>query len=300
VVCFYEGPFYPRNVWSFSKKSGRSRMTESLPADLDPRQLIRPELVRFQSFDERTITGYLYMPPDRDADRPASLIVHPHGGPTSQWKNGWHPFVQFLAQQGYAVFAPNVRGSSGFGLEFENLNDRDWGKGDLEDLIIGTRELMARPEIRSDRTGIWGVSYGGFLTLAAIGKYPDFFDCAIESVGMPDLEKLYRETNTEGRSYLDRELGTLRGNLALYRELSPIRNVEKIETPLLTFHGEDYPLVPLSTKLPFLRALNKPGYPLQHFMFKGDTGRATYRFDLYPGPSRAYMEKILEFIQIYL
>jgi dipeptidyl aminopeptidase/acylaminoacyl peptidase len=275
-------------------------MTENLPTDLDVRQLIRPELVRFQSFDERTITGYLYMPPEAGAASPASLIVHPHGGPTSQWKNGWHPFVQFLAQQGYAVFAPNVRGSSGFGLEFENLNDKDWGKGDLEDLIIGTRELMARPEIRSDRVGIWGVSYGGFLTLAAIGKYPDFFVCAIEAVGMPDLERLYRETNTEGRSYLDRELGTLRGNLSLYRELSPIRNVEKIKVPLLSFHGEDYPLVPLSTKLPLLRALNKPGYPLMHFVFRGDTARATYRFDLYPGSSRSYMDKILEYIQIYL
>jgi dipeptidyl aminopeptidase/acylaminoacyl peptidase len=300
LVCFYEGPAYPKNIWAFGKQGGRSRMTENLPTDLDVRQLIRPELVRYQSFDERTITGYLYLPPESGTEKPAPLIVHPHGGPTSQWKNGWHPFVQFLAQQGYAVFAPNVRGSTGFGLEFENLNDKDWGKGDLEDLIIGTRELMARPEIRSDRAGIWGVSYGGFLTLAAIGTYPDFFTCAIEAVGMPDLEKLYRETNTEGQSYLDRELGPLRGNLTLYRELSPVKNVGRIKIPLLSFHGEDYPLVPLSTKVPFLRELQKPGFHLMELIFKGDTARATYRFDLYPGPSRAYMEKILEYIGIYL
>jgi dipeptidyl aminopeptidase/acylaminoacyl peptidase len=300
VVCFYEGPIYPNNIWAFHTQGGRGRMTENLPTDLDVRQLIHPELVRYTSFDDRTITGYLYLPPEAGADKPAPLIVHPHGGPTSQWKNGWHPFVQFLAQQGYAVFAPNVRGSSGFGLEFENLNDKEWGKGDLEDLIIGARELMGRPEIRSDRVGIWGVSYGGFLTLAAIGKYPDFFTCAVEAVGMPDLERLYRETNTEGRTYLERELGPLRGNLTLYRELSPVRNVDRIRIPLLSFHGEDYPLVPLSTKVPFLRALQKPGSHLTELIFKGDTARATYRFDVYPGSSRGYMEKILEYIRIYL
>jgi dipeptidyl aminopeptidase/acylaminoacyl peptidase len=268
---------------------------------VDPRQLIRPELVRFPSFDDRTITGFLYLPPEANANAPAPLIVHPHGGPTSQWRNGWHPFVQHLAQQGFAVFAPNVRGSSGFGLEFENLNDRDWGRGDLEDLVRGTRHLAERPEIREDRIAIWGVSYGGFLTLAAIGRHPDLFVCAVEAVGMPDLEKLYRETNQEGRSYLDREIGPLRGNLSLYRELSPIRNVEKIKTPLLTFHGEDYPLVPyVTTKVPFMKALDRPDYQLMGYVFKGDHGRATYRYQQYPGSSRFYLEKILEFLFIYL
>ena len=301
VVSFYEGPVYPRDVWFFNKGGGRSRLSETLPPEVDPRQMIRPELVRFQSFDDRTITGFLYVPLDASPENPASLIVRPHGGPTSQWRNGWHPFEQLLAQQGIAVFAPNVRGSSGFGLEFENLNDRDWGRGDLEDLVAGTRTVVARPEIRSDRIAIWGVSYGGFLTLAAIGRYPDLFVCAVEAVGMPDLEKLYRETNQVGRNYLEREIGPLRGNLSLYRELSPVRNVEKIKTPLVTFHGQDYPLVPYTTtKLPFLRALNRPNYPLMEYLIKGDHVQATYRYALYPGSTRFYLEKILEFLLVYL
>ncbi len=301
VVSFYEGSVYPRDVWFYKKNGGRNRLSETLPPEVDPRQMIRPELVRFQSFDDRTITGFLYVPLDASPENPASLIVRPHGGPTSQWRNGWHPFAQLLAQQGIAVFAPNVRGSSGFGLEFENLNDRDWGRGDLEDLVAGTRTVTARPEIRDDRIAIWGVSYGGFLTLAAIGSYPGLFVCALEAVGMPDLEKLYRETNREGRSYLEREIGPLRGNLRLYRELSPVRNVEKIKTPLVTFHGQDYPLVPYATtKLPFLTALRRPNYPLMEYLFKGDHGRATYHYALYPGSTQAYWEKILEFLLVYL
>ena len=94
------------------------------------------------------------------------------------------------------------------------------------------------PKFRDERPGIWGVSYGGFLTLAAIVRYPEFFACAVEAVGMPDLEKLYTETTDEGRAYLDREINPLRGNLSLYRELSPVAEVGRVRTPLLSFHGE--------------------------------------------------------------
>jgi dipeptidyl aminopeptidase/acylaminoacyl peptidase len=262
--------------------------------------MVRPELVRYSSWDGQTITGYLYLPMAASADRPVPLVAHPHGGPTSQWLNGWHPFVQRLVQQGFAIFAPNVRGSSGFGVEFENLNDGDWGGGDLKDLVAGVQELTERPEILDGQVGIWGVSYGGFLTLAALGRYPDLFACAVEAVGMPDLEKLYRETNPEGLTYLEREIGPLRGHLELYRNLSPVRLVDDMKTPLLTFHGEDYPLVPYSTKVEFLRSLHGRQVPIQEFVFKGDQGRGVYRFDLYPAVGVFYMEKILEFFGLHL
>ncbi len=99
--------------------------------------MVRPELVRFASFDAREITGYLYVPEGATPEKPAPLLVTPHGGPTSQWQNSWHPFVQLLVQRGYAVFAPNVRGSSGFGRAFEDLNDRDWGRGDSRTSFSG-------------------------------------------------------------------------------------------------------------------------------------------------------------------
>ena len=195
VLSLFEAWNYPRDVWAYSIEGGRERVSDTLPPDLDVRRMARPEILRYESFDKQVITGYLYLPEDASAEAPVPVLVRPHGGPTSQWKNGWHPFAQLLTQRGYAVFAPNVRGSSGFGVEFENLNDGDWGGGDLDDLVTGTRIVMDRPEIRDDRAGLWGVSYGGFLTLAAVTRYPDFFVCAIEAVGMPDLEALYRKTN---------------------------------------------------------------------------------------------------------
>ncbi len=301
VLALFEAWNYPRDIWAYLVEGGRERVSDTLPPDLDVRRMARPELVRFRSFDGREITSYFYLPEEASAESPVPLLVRPHGGPTSQWANGWHPFAQLLVQRGYAVFAPNVRGSSGFGVEFERLNDRDWGRGDLQDLIVGTRLVRDRPEIGSDRAGIWGVSYGGFLTLAAIARHPDLFACAIEAVGMPDLELLYRETNAEGRSYLEREIGPLAGNLELYRSLSPSHLVDQIQTPLLTFHGEDYPLVPYSAKQPFTNALrNRPKYPLVELMFKRSEARATYRHDLHPEAAWAYVEKILEFLEIYL
>jgi dipeptidyl aminopeptidase/acylaminoacyl peptidase len=301
VLALFEAWNYSRDVWSYLLDGGRERVSDTLPVDLDVRKMVRPELVEFKSFDARVITGYLYLPEQASASTPARLLVQPHGGPTSQWLNGWHPFTQFLVQKGYAVFAPNVRGSTGFGVAFENLNDRDWGRGDLEDLVTGARQVLARPEVADERVGIWGVSYGGFLTLAAITRYPDFFSCAIEAVGMPDLESLYRETNDDGRTYLEREIGTLRGNLQLYRDLSPLKEAARARTPLLSFHGEIYPLVPHSTKTAFFDALRKrPDYPLQEYVFRGEEARATYRHDLHPEAAWAYVEKILEFLELYL
>lgn len=301
VLSLFEAWNYSRDVWVYPLEGGRERASDTLPPDLDVRKMARPELLRFPSFDSREITGYLYVPEIATADKPVPLLVTPHGGPTSQWQNSWHPFVQLLVQRGYAVFAPNVRGSSGSGREFEDLNDGDWGRGDLEDLVTGAKRVMERPEIRDDRTAIWGVSYGGFLTLAAITRYPDFFACAIEALGMPDLESLYRETTEEGRAYLEREIGPLRGNLTLYRELSPVSSVGRVRTPLLSFHGEIYPLVPYSTKKSFFDALRqRPDYRLQEYIFKGEEARATYRHDLHPEAAWAYVEKILEFLEIYL
>ena len=147
VLSLFEAWNYSRDVWAYSLDGGRERASDTLPPELDVRKMVRPELVRFASFDAREITGYLYVPEGATAEKPAPLLVTPHGGPTSQWQNSWHPFVQLLVQRGYAVFAPNVRGSSGFGRAFEDLNDRDWGRGDLEDLIIGTKHVLARPEI---------------------------------------------------------------------------------------------------------------------------------------------------------
>ena len=298
LAALFSGPVYSPDVWLYEKTGGRTRVSNSLPLDLDVRKMVRPELVHYTSWDDRTISGYLYLPTTASPEEPAPLVVHAHA--SSQWRNGWHPFVQFLAQQGFAVFVPNLRGSSGFGREFESLNDGDWGGGDLKDLVAGVEELTGRPEIRDSGVGLWGVGYGAFLTLAALGQHPDRFVCAVEAMGMPDLEMLYRETNQEGITYLEREIGPLRGHLELYRKLSPIRLADEMKAPLLSFHGEDYPVVPYTTKVAWLKSLYSRSYPLKEFIFKGEHGEAVFQLDRYPVAATFYMEKILEFFTLYL
>ena len=298
LAALFSGPVYSPDVWLFEKGGGRRRLSNSLPVELDFRKMARPELVHYTSWDDRTISGYLYLPTTASPEEPAPLVVHAHSG--SQWRNGWHPFVQFLAQQGFAVFVPNLRGSSGFGREFERLNDGDWGGGDLKDLVAGVEELTGRPEIRDSGVGLWGVGYGAFLTLAALGQHPDRFACAVEAMGMPDLVMLYRETNQEGITYLEREIGPLRGHLELYRKLSPIRLVDEMKAPLLTFHGEDYPVVPYTTKVAWLKSLHSRSYPLHEFVFKGRQGEGVFQLDRYPAVAVFYMDKILEFFTLYL
>jgi dipeptidyl aminopeptidase/acylaminoacyl peptidase len=298
LAALFSGSVYSPDVWLYERAGGRTRLSNSLPLAIDVRKMARPELVHYASRDGRTISGYLYSPLAASPEKPVPLILHAHGA--SQWTNGWHPFVQFLAQQGFAVFVPNLRGSSGFGREFQDLNDGDWGGGDLEDLVAGVAAITARPEIRDSGVGIWGVGYGAFLTLAALGQHPDLFACGVEAMGMPDLESMYLETNAEGIAYLERELGPLRGHLELYRELSPIRFVESMKAPLLSFHSEDYPLVPYSTKVGWLKELYSREYPLEEFVFKEDQGEAVFHLDRFPNAALFYMEKILEFFELYL
>jgi dipeptidyl aminopeptidase/acylaminoacyl peptidase len=298
LAALFSGSVYSPDVWLYDRAGGRTRLSNSLPRALDVRKMARPELVHYASRDGRTISGYLYSPLAASAEEPVPLVLHAHGSP--QWTNGWHPFVQFLAQQGFAVFAPNLRGSSGFGREFQDANDGDWGGSDLEDLVAGVEAMTARPEIRDSGVGIWGVGYGAFLTLAALGQHPDLFACGVEAMGMPDLESIYLETSTEGIAYLERELGPLRGHQDLYRELSPIRLVDAMKAPLLSFHSEEYPLVPYSTKVGWLKALYSRDYPIQEFVFKENQGEAVFHLDRQPNAALFYMEKILEFFQLHL
>src|SRR5260370_42585704 len=128
------------------------------------------------------------MIPDRccrtRGDERAPAIGHVHGGPTGQTMNGWNVQVQFFVSRGYAVLAPNIRGSSGYGKEYRDANLRDWGGKDLKDLVAGHRWLAESSVVDPTRIGVTGGSYGGFMTLIAMTKSPDVWAAGASVVGM--------------------------------------------------------------------------------------------------------------------
>ena len=219
LFSLHEAPAFPRDVWSFPVTGGRERITDTLFADIDVRRFSRPEGIELER-DGATVRAFLYRPASPPEGAPAPLLVHVRGRAGDAWRNGFDPIVQLLTAQGYAVLAPNVRGTGGRGAAFAALNDGDWGGADLEDLVALTRAARDLPGISPDGACVFGTGYGGFLALGALARHPDLFACGVEAMGFADPRTLNRTLDPGRRAFVEGELGPVRGNLENYRRLS--------------------------------------------------------------------------------
>ena len=300
LFALHEAPAFPRDVWSWPATGGRERITDTLFADIDVRRFSRPERIELER-DGVPVGAFLYRPAAPPEGVPAPLLVHVRGRAGDTWRNGFDPIVQLLTAQGYAVLAPNVRGTDGRGAAFAALNDGDWGGADLDDLVALTRAAEELPDVSPDGPCIFGTGYGGFLALAALARHPDLFACGVEAMGFADPRTLVRTLDPERRAFVEGELGPVRGNLQNYRRLSLNGEAAAIRAPLLSFHGEEVPEAPFAAKLDFLAELrSRADYPLVELTFRGDTGRAVFRWETDRGANYAFFQKVLEFLSIHL
>lgn len=213
---------------------------------------------RYASHNNLEIEGFLALPSNRQ-NTPPPVVIYPHGGPTSVFLRGWHPFLNWLALNGFAIFAPNFRGSTGYGKAFEQANDYDWGGGDLQDVVLAVDYLGKKGLVNSNRAAIFGGSYGGYLTLLALAKYPSIFRCGIDLYGVSNRYSSWLTTDRLGRFNMEKEMGHMATRREAYHEASPIHLVNSITAPLLILHGEDDPRVPVSQSDELTDALKKVG-----------------------------------------
>ncbi|HEX5506588.1 MAG TPA: S9 family peptidase [Thermomicrobiales bacterium] len=225
------------------------RLTDSLAAaggTVDPDWLVQPEVVRWRSADGTAVPGLLYRPRALAANGgPPPAIVYVHGGPTGQTTNMWNPTIQYYVNHGYAVLAPNVRGSTGYGRDYRDANLKDWGGGDLADLVAGAEYLAAEGLADRHSIGVTGGSYGGYMTLIAMTKAPRVWAAGVSVVGIANLRTLYERTRDDLQYYLVQQIGTPEDNSQLYDDRSAINFVHQVEAPLLILQGETDPRVPL-------------------------------------------------------
>lgn len=184
IAYFFASPTAPQDVWMVDVATGeRRQLTDSMPVGALAARLTRPEKIQYTSFDGLAINAYLYRPASSSQrlsslQSPASAIpgiLLIHGGPTMQWSDAYDSLAQFLVQRGYAVLMPNIRGSSGYGKHFEDLNNGDWGHDDLRDAIAGADYLRAQDWVDARHIGITGTSYGGCLSMSAVCFAPGAF-----------------------------------------------------------------------------------------------------------------------------
>lgn len=207
---------------------------------------VEPRLHRVPSFDGEEIPVFLFRPA---GEGPFPVVVTVHGGPESQWRpwysSGFGALTQFLVARGYAVAAPNVRGSTGYGKRFEHLDDVEQRLDSVADLAAVHAWLAERPDIDGSRAVVYGRSYGGYMTLAALAFQPELWAAGIEFVGISNLRTFLENTSEWRRAAREREYGPL-SDPELLKRLSPWSRVDAIRAPLFIEHGRNDPRVPVS------------------------------------------------------
>lgn len=224
------------------------RLETILAADygaIDPGAFVAGEHLYYPSFDGQRIPAILYKPRDlRDGEK-LPAIVHVHGGPTAQWFRGFDPFAQFLADRGFVVIEPNIRGSTGYGVSFRDAARRDWGGADLEDVAGAAAYLKTLPYVDPSRLVVFGGSYGGFMSFIAAVKKPDLWRAAVAWVGISDLHKLYERSMEHFKYYFREQMGDPEKDRALWRDRSAIEFADRLTARLLMVHGVNDPRCPV-------------------------------------------------------
>jgi dipeptidyl aminopeptidase/acylaminoacyl peptidase len=235
-----------------------TRRVETLHEHFTDLPLGRAEPVVYNSFDGRSIHGWFLKPPRLEGRRPCVLWIH--GGPAWEVADAWNPAIQSFLVAGYTLFAPNIRGSTGYGVEFQNLNIHDCGGADLKDVEEAAKYLRTRSEVDPSKIALVGASYGGFMTFLATTKIPDYWAAAAAIVGITDWKEMYELSDASFRSFIERYFGKPEENPDLYYDRSATNFAQSLKAPLLIWHrGNDSrcPVVPVQKYADKLRDLGK-------------------------------------------
>jgi dipeptidyl aminopeptidase/acylaminoacyl peptidase len=260
-------------VYSLEPASGKvERWTESETGGLNAAVFSEPELVRWKSFDGRTISGLLYEPPARfTGKRP--VVINIHGGPEGQQQPGFLGRSNYyLNELGVAIIFPNVRGSSGFGKTFLSLDNAEKREDSVKDIGALLDWINTRPELDSERVMVTGGSYGGYMTLAVATHYNDRIRCSLDVVGVSNFVTFLEKTEAYRRDLRRVEYGDERDPKMreFLLKIAPVNNAHKISKPLFVVQGKNDPRVPLPESEQMVATVRKNGSPVWYLMAKDE------------------------------
>jgi dipeptidyl aminopeptidase/acylaminoacyl peptidase len=279
LLFSYSGPCEPNDLHTYDIFQQKTvKITNSLLAGMDPEHMVEPYLVRYASYDGLRISAFLYIPHnlERDASHPA--IVSVHGGPSAQTSNGFNRSIQFLVNNGYAVIAPNYRGSTGYGKDFEEKNRFDMGGGDLQDVIAAARYLETTGYVDMNKIAIMGGSYGGYMTMMGLTKAPEIWAAGVAIVPFVNW---FTELEHEDPVLREWDLATMGdpvANRALYEDRSPINFVDRIRAPLLILAGGNDPRCPRDESDQVVAAIRQRGGVVEYHCYE-DEGHGFARIE---------------------
>jgi dipeptidyl aminopeptidase/acylaminoacyl peptidase len=260
------GAAAPPDIWTFDMRSRRfSQLTRSPHAGIDLAQLVRPELVRYKAHDGLELSGWLYRP--KNARGAGPIVLSFHGGPEGQERPGFNSTYQALLAQGIAVLAPNVRGSSGFGKKFVNLDNGALRENGVRDIKATINYVVQSGVGDPKRIGIMGGSYGGYMVAAGLTQYPDELAAGANLFGIVNFETFFKNTQPWMAAISKIEYGDPDKQAEMLKSLSPIHRIDKIKSPTIVLHGANDTNVPVIEAEQMVESLKKRGVPVEYVLF---------------------------------
>jgi dipeptidyl aminopeptidase/acylaminoacyl peptidase len=259
------GAAQPADVWAAEVGMAFRQLTFAQHAGVDLTTFIRPELVTFRAHDGLDLTGWLYRPPE--VTHPAPYVLSFHGGPEGQERPGFRSDYQALLAQGIGVFAPNVRGSSGFGKKFVNLDNAELRFDGIKDIESCVEYLVTNKIADPKRIGITGGSYGGYMTMAGLTEYPELFAAGVNLFGMVNFFTFFQHTQPWMAAISTKEYGDPLKQKDLLEKLSPLGKLNRIRAATMVQHGANDTNVPVVEAEQIVNHLKARNVPVEYILF---------------------------------
>jgi dipeptidyl aminopeptidase/acylaminoacyl peptidase len=281
VAFAFTAPDRNPDVWVLdlqASEGGLRRLTRSATAGIPSSTFRRPEVVSYEASDGLRIPGLLYEPDGENAP----VIVNVHGGPEGQSRPGFGAVTQYLLQRGYAVFLPNVRGSTGYGKNYTHLDDVRLRMDSVRDLADAAGWLRERGH---DGIAVMGGSYGGFMVLSALTEYPELWSAGVDIVGIANFVTFLENTGSYRRALREPEYGSLERDREFLESISPIHKAEKIAAPLMVIHGKNDPRVPVGEAEQIVDRVRAGGSEVEYLLYEDEghgLAKLKNRLEAYP------------------
>ena len=290
----------PSDIFVADLATGEARrMTRALNPQIDERDLVEATVARFKSYDGLEIPGILYKPHQASASNPVPALVLVHGGPGGQSRRGYSAMIQHLVNHGYAVYAINNRGSSGYGKTFFHMDDRKHGDVDLKDVVASKDFLAGMDWVDENRIGIMGGSYGGYMVAAALAFAPQTFDAGVNIFGVTNWVRTLQSIPPYWEAFKESlydEMGDPATDAERHRRISPLFHAQNIVKPLLVVQGANDPRVLQVESDELVAAVKTNGVPVEYLVFP-DEGHGFLRKQNRIAASDAYVEFLDKYLK---
>jgi dipeptidyl aminopeptidase/acylaminoacyl peptidase len=296
LALVFAQPIEAVNLYEFDLRTGElTPLGQSMIGGIDPAEMIVPELVHYPTFDGRSIPAWLYRPRGAAGQFPVVLSIH--GGPEAQERAryNYNGFYQYLLSRGFGVLAPNIRGSTGYGISYQKLIHRDWGGAELKDIEHAAKYLRSLEWVDSNRIAVFGGSFGGFATLSAVTRLPDYWALGVDIVGPANLVTFVNAVPPHWRGFMKNWVGDAEEDRDMLVERSPITYVDNLRVPLFIIQGAKDPRVVKAESDQMVERIRSNGGDVRYYVDENEGHGTTRREN-----TIKWYKMIVEYIEEYL